>query len=101
MLGNKKEKLKRPRSNLEFVLWKAIETRAGERLDHKQSGRDQTNAFGLTSLKNSSNVFEALLGVYPVGNEVNSWLSEEISKWDWLALVVYKVCCFLKSQKKR
>ena len=76
VLGNNKEDSKRPKSDLEFVLWKAIETRAGRRLDHKQSGRDQTNAAGLTSLKNSSKVFEALLGMYPAGDEVHGWLSE-------------------------
>ena len=80
VLGNNKEESNRPRSDLEFVLWKAIETRAGGKLDHKQSGRDQTNASGLTSIKNSSKVFEALLGMYPVGNEVRDWLSDEIPK---------------------
>ena len=39
----KKKDSKRPKSDLEFVLWKTIETRAGGRLDLKQSRRDQTN----------------------------------------------------------
>ena len=51
----------RPESDLQFVLWKAIETRAGGRLDMKQSGLDQTNSAGLVSLENCARVFEALL----------------------------------------
>ena len=56
-----KKNSKRPESDLQFVLWKAIESRAGGRLDMKQSGLDQTNVSGLASLKNARKVFEALL----------------------------------------
>jgi len=34
---------KRPLSSLEFVLWKAVESRAGGKLDTKNIGKDQTN----------------------------------------------------------
>ena len=63
--GIKKNDLKRPQSDLQYVMWKAVETRAGGRLDPKQSGMDQTNASGLKSVRNCAKVFEALLGMYP------------------------------------
>ena len=38
---------KRPDSDLLFVLWKAIESRAGGRLDPKRGGMDQSDANGM------------------------------------------------------
>ena len=45
----KKESTKRPRSDLQYVLWKTIETRAQGKLDPKQSGMEQTNKSGMKS----------------------------------------------------
>ena len=98
--GNQKDS-KRPKSDLQFVLWKAIESRAGGRLDPKQSGMDQTNASGMESVKNCGRVFDALLGMYPQGDEVHEWLSVEVPKWRRLGRAIYDVACFLKSQRKR
>ena len=40
----------RPESDLQFVLWKAIESWAGRRLDPKCSGIDQTSAAAMKSV---------------------------------------------------
>ena len=71
---------KRPESDLQFVLWKAIETRAGGKLDLKQSGLDQTNSAGLVSLENCAHVFEALLQMYPPTTDIHEWLKVEVVK---------------------
>lgn len=99
-LRNKKDS-KRPKSDIEFVLWKAIETRAGGRLDLKQSGRDQTNQAGLHSVKNCRQVFKALLGMYPPGHQIHQWLAAETKKWERLGDALFDIGCFIKSQRKR
>ena len=101
VLDLRKENSKLPKSNLEYVLRKTIETRAGGRLDPKQSGMEQTKSLGMRSVQNCRKVFQALLGMYPVGSDVNSWLSVEIPKWERLGDAIFDVGCFLKSQKKR
>ncbi len=100
-LPPKNKDSKRPESDLQFVLWRGIETRAGGRLDLKQSGLDQTNCAGLTSVQNCNKVFAALLGMYPQGHEVHDWLSVEVPKWERLGNALYAIGCFLKSQRKR
>ena len=47
MMAKSKNKGEQAEIDLEFVLWKTIETRAGGKLDLKQSDRDQTNSTGL------------------------------------------------------
>ena len=96
-----KKKGRRPNSDIEFVLWKAIETQAGGKLDLKQSGRDQTNAAALNSLQNCRLVFDALLGMYPVGHDVHQWLTEQVVNWEGLGNALYDVGVFMKSQQKR
>ena len=51
-----------------------IETRAGGKLDMKQSGRDQTNCRGLVSVQNCKKVFTGLLGMRPQEDEIHLWL---------------------------
>ena len=63
---------KRAESDLEFALWKTIESRAGGKLDLKNSGQEQTNGRGLTSLQNCSKVFDALLEMYPPGHKITN-----------------------------
>ena len=58
-----KKQSKRPESDLKYVLWKTIESRAGGCLDLKQSGLDQTNKAGITSDQNCRKVVDALLGM--------------------------------------
>ena len=99
-LRNKKDS-KRPKSDLEFVLWKAIETRAGGKLDLKQSGRDQTNQAGLYSVKNCREVFKVLLGMYSPGHHIHQWLAAETKKWERLGDALFDIGCFIKSQRKR
>ena len=96
-----KKNSKRPESDLQFVLWRTIESRAGGCLDMKQSGLDQTNVSGLRSLQNCRKVFEALLGMYPADNDIHNWLTVEVIKWERLADALYDIGCFLKSQRKR
>ena len=78
-----------------------METRAGGRLDPKQSGMDQTNASGLKSVKNCQRVFDALLGLYPPGHHLHDWLSGEVPKWSWLGRAIYDWGIFVESQGKR
>ena len=47
-----KKETKRPESDLQYVLWKTIESHAGGRLDMKMSGLDQTNRARLVSVQN-------------------------------------------------
>jgi hypothetical protein len=96
-----KKDSKRPESDLEFVLWKSIETRAGGKLDMKQSGLDQTNRAGLRSLQNCARVFEALRGMYAVSSDIHKWLMVEGLKWERLGNSLFDVGTFLKSQRKR
>ena len=96
-----KKDSKRPESDVQYVLWKTIESRAGGCLDLKMSGLDQTNKAGLTSLKNCRKVFEALLGMYPAEHEIHQWLKQKIVKWEPLANSIFDVGCFVKSQQKR
>mgnify|MGYP007095114523 CR=1 FL=1 len=63
---------KRAERDLEFTLWKTIESRARGKLDPKNNGQEQTNGRGLTSLQNCSKVFDALLGKYLPGHEINN-----------------------------
>ena len=79
-IKNKKDSM-RPGSDLEFVLWKAIESWAGGRLDLKQNGRDQTNRSGMKSVENCRKVFDALLGMYSSDHEIHQWMSVEVPKW--------------------
>ena len=101
MSEHRKKDSKRPQSDLQFVLWKSIESRAGGKLDLKQSGLDQTNQAGLTSVKNCHKVFDALLGMYPSGHDIHEWLAGETKKWARLGEALYDVGCFVKSQRKR
>ena len=41
---------KRPQSGLELVLWKSVESRAGGKLDMKNSGKEQTNGKGMNCM---------------------------------------------------
>ena len=91
----------RPASDLQFVLWKAIETRAGGRLDPKRSGMDQSNGNGMKSVENCGKVFDAMLGMYPRGHEVHEWLREVVPKWKRLGNALFDISEFLKSQRKR
>ncbi len=97
----KKKDTKRPQSDLQFVLLKGIESRAGGRLDLKQSGLDQTNRAGLTSVQNCRKVFAALLGMYPPVHDLHQWLLVETAKWAKLGDALFDIGCFLKSQRKR
>ena len=92
---------KRPTSDLQYVLWKTVESRAGGRLDMKMSGLDQTNRAGLVSVQNCRKVFAALLGMYSSDTEEHRWLSEEVVKWGRLGDAIFDIGCFLKSQRKR
>ena len=96
-----KKDTKRSQSDLQYVLWKALESRAGGRLDLKQSGLDQTNRAGLTSVGNCNKVFDALLGMYPLDHELHKWLEVEVVRWRCLGKALYDVGCFVKSQRKR
>ena len=60
----------------------------------KQSGRDQTNRAGLTSIQNCKKVFDALMGMYPPGHDLHVWLSSEIVKWERLVNALFDVGCF-------
>ena len=99
-IKNKKDSM-RPGSDLEFVLWRAIESRAGGRLDLKQQGRDQTNRAGMKSVENCHKVFDALAGMYSSDHEIHQWLSVEVPKWQRLGDALFDIGCFLKSQRKR
>ncbi len=66
-----KKDTKQLQSDLQYVLWKAVESWAGGKLDLKQSGLDQTNRDGLTSVGNCNKVFDALLGMYPLDHELH------------------------------
>ena len=92
---------KRPESDLQYVLWKAIESRAGGCIDLKMSGLDQTNKAGLVSQENASKVFDALMGIYQTDHHIHQWLVLQIRKWEPLANALYDVGCFMKSQRKR
>ena len=92
---------KRPESDLQYVLWKAIESRAGGCIDLKMSGLDQTNKAGLVSQENASKVFDALMGMYQTDHHIHQWLVLQIRKWEPLANALYDVGCFMKSQRKR
>ena len=99
-IKNKKDSM-RPGSNLEFVLWKAIESWAGGRLDLKQNGRDQTNRSGMKSVENCRKVFDALLGMYSSDHELHQWMTVEVDKWQRLNDTLFDISCFLKSQRKQ
>ena len=55
----------RARSNIEVVLWKLIESGAGEKMDLKQSGSDQTNLARVKNVKTCCKVFDTLLVTSP------------------------------------
>ena len=92
---------KRAESDLEFALWKTLETRVDGKLDPKNSGQDQTNGNGLTSVGNYHKVFDTLIGMYPQGHKIQEWLDPQVVKWKALGKCLYDVGCFLKSHKKR
>jgi len=92
---------KRAKSDLEYALWKCVESRAGGKLDPKNSGMEQTNGKGMISLQNCTKVTEALREMYPEDDEIREWLVTETAKWEALAAAIFDVGCFLKSQQKR
>ena len=92
---------KRPQSDLEHEFWKSVESRAGSKLDTKNSGTGQTNGKGMNCMQNFSKITDALLGMYPQDHEVHQWLLLQVGPWTNLASAIDYVGCFLKSQKKR
>ena len=92
---------KRPRSEIEFVFYKACESRAGGQFDPKQSGYEMTNGRGMTCLQNFKEVTRALLGVYSPDHPVYEWLKDRCPKYEALAKALFDVSRFIKSQKKR
>ena len=82
---------KRPQSDLEYALWKAVESRAGGKLDMKNSGKEQMNGKGMIYLQNFDKVTHALLGMYPQQHEVHQWLVEKMKEWDALAKASFDV----------
>jgi hypothetical protein len=92
---------KRAQSDLEYALWKCVESRAGGKLNPKNSGMEQTNGKGMISLQNCIRGTEALRGMYPEDDEIGEWLIKETMKWEALAAAIFDVGCFLKSQQKR
>ena len=95
-----KAESKRPRSDAEFVFYKACESRAGGRFDQKQSGREMTNGRSMTCIENFTAVTHALLGLYSHDDSRHEWLKERCPKWEALAAALFDVSTFLKSQKK-
>jgi len=92
---------KRPQSDLEYAFWKCVESRAGGKLDTKNSGNEQTNGKSMSCMQNFSKITDALLGMYLPQHEVHKWLVQQVGPWKDLAAAIYYVGCFLKSQKKR
>ena len=92
---------KKAQSDLEYALWKCVESRAGGKLDPKDSGMDQINGRGVISPHNCSKVTEALRGMYQQDDEIQEWLDNNTLKWEALTAAISNVRCFLKSQKKR
>jgi len=92
---------KKPKSALEYALWKSIKSRAGGKFDTKNSGIEQTNGKGMISLQYCVKVTHALLGMYPEGHEVGTWLEEQVPRWEALGKAIYEIGCFVKSQRKR
>jgi hypothetical protein len=92
---------KRPQSALEYAFWKSVESRAGGKLDTKNSGKEQTNGKGMNCMQNFSKIADALMGMCPPHHEVHQWLVQQVRPWKDLAAAIYDVGCFLKSQKKR
>ena len=90
-----------PSNGVSWAFMKAIESRAGGKIDHKRTGTEQTNGKGMTCLQNWNKITTALMGLYPVGNAIHDWLGEMTPKWETLANALYSVQCFLKSQRKR
>ena len=92
---------KRPKSALEYALWKSIESRAGRKFDTKNAGIEQTNGKGMVSLQYCKKVTKALREMFLEGDAIRIWLDKEIPKWEALAKAIYEISCFVKSQKKR
>jgi len=92
---------KRAQSDLEYALWRCIESRAGGKLDPKNSGMEQTNGKRMVSLQNAKKVTSALREMYPPDSDPWRWLNEEMLKWEQLAEAIFDEGCFMKSQKKR
>jgi len=61
---------KRPHSDWGYAFWKSVESRAGGKLDTKNSGKEQTSSKGMNCMHNFSKITDALLGIYPPENEV-------------------------------
>ena len=76
-------------------------SRAGRKLDPKNSGKEQTNGKGMNCMQNFTTITNALLGMYPDGHEVHDWLKVQVKSWNALAAAIFEVGCFLRSQKKR
>ena len=74
-----------------------MESRAGEKLDMKTSGKEQTNGKGMNCMQNSTKVTYALLGMYPPEHEVHHWLVVQVKVWNTLADAIYQVGYFFKS----
>ena len=90
-----------PSNGVSWAFMKAIESRAGGKIDHKRTGTEQTNGKGMTCLQNWNKITAALMGLYPVGSAIHDWLGEMTPRWETLANALYSVQCFLKSQRKR
>ena len=95
-----KTESKRPRSVIEYVFYKACESRAGGRFDAKQSGYEMTNGRSMDCLEHFKAVTHALLGIYSPDHPLHKWLEERCPKWEALAAACFDVSTFLKSQKK-
>ena len=65
---------KRPHSDLEYALWNTVKSRAGGKLDLKNSRKEQRNGKGINCMQNFTTITNALLGMYPDGHEVHDWL---------------------------
>jgi len=69
---------KRSQSDLEYAFWKSVESRAGGKLDTKNSGKEQTNGKGMNCMQNFSKIADALLGMYPPQHKVHKWLVQQV-----------------------
>ena len=88
---------KRPQSSLKYSLWKTVESRAGGKLDMKNSGKEQTNGKSMNCMQNVTKITDGLLGMYPPEHELHHWLVVQVEVWNTLADAIFQVGCFLKS----
>ena len=87
---------KRPRSDLEYALWRLIGSYAGGKLDTTISGTEHSNGKGATRFYYCKMATYALLGVYPGWYKIYEWVRVESPKWEALAKAIYNVGSFLK-----